>query len=390
MAARGRALALALATLAALVVLAPFAYAADTVSATATVSGSVIDAQAVGTAQDCGSGQGCSGQTVTLVVQPYATPEAPPQCAGNSGSGVVVAQQTLPATGGPFNLSGSTPETEGAYTVCAYLVASQGGGSVTVAASNAVLLALAPQPCPTGSPQPLSLRAPAKLARGQHAVVAISDRVRAANVESVVVTMRAAGDAAPFRTYTFTAAEFAKLERGGTETVSTRVVRGSAATVVAVSYEQIISTITCTAGVSADIAAVPGSVPVARFEGGPPGRPGDARIAISGRGGCDVTAAVPASVLVAGTDGDLRASAKNVCGHWQSRGRIRGISLETTTSGGGTVVELRPRGGVTGTFRVAVTVDGRTVKHGLLRVGRRAVLASGPRQSARPHGTGVR
>jgi hypothetical protein len=110
-----RLLAIVLAALAVPMLFAAPTFATDSVTATATVSGATILAQVSGIADDCGSSDACSGQAVAVVVQPDA--EAFALCNGNVGTGVV-AEQSMPATGGSFSVSAAVTEPEGTYAVC--------------------------------------------------------------------------------------------------------------------------------------------------------------------------------------------------------------------------------------------------------------------------------
>lgn len=119
-----------------------------------------------------------------MVVQPDA--EAFALCNGNVGTGVI-AEQSVPATGGSFSVSAAVTEPEGTYAVCGYLSATGHGASVPLAASpSAAVVTVAPQPCPSGTAQPLLLTAPAKLAYGQRGVVGVNERIASVKFASVV------------------------------------------------------------------------------------------------------------------------------------------------------------------------------------------------------------
>jgi hypothetical protein len=246
-----RLLALVLSALAAVLMFAAPAYATDSVTATATVSGSTIQAQVSGMADDCGSSEGCTGQVVAVVVQPDATPEEPALCF-ESVSASVVAQQTVPATGGSFDVGGSITEQEGTYTVCGYISATRDGISVPLAASSAFVVTLAPQPCSSGAPRPLSVTAPTKLAYGRKGSIRVRDRIGNVDIESAVLTMQAAGSSHPFRTYAFTSGDITIIERGKTKTFSTRIARGSAPILIGLLYQEIATT-TCTINLSVEL-----------------------------------------------------------------------------------------------------------------------------------------
>jgi hypothetical protein len=339
-------------------------HATDSLTASATTSGTTIQAAVSGTADDCGSSEGCTGQAVALVVQP--DPEGVALCGANPGTGVL-AEQTVPATGGAFSVSGSITEPEGTYAVCGYLSKSSGGASAQLAASNAVVVTIVPQPCPSGTPQPLSLTVPAKLAYGQRGAVGVSDRIAGVELTSVVLTMNVAGRPQPFSTRTFSGGDIASIELANTKTFSTHVARGSAPTIVSLSSVEI-ATATCTMSLSAEITPVPGSAPVARFESKPPGGRSGARVVFSAPGGCSVTAAVPASVFVSGRSAELAVSAKNVCGRWRHSGRIPGVSVELKANGNGEVIEFHASSRTSGRFRVTVRVDGHVVRRGVFHV----------------------
>jgi hypothetical protein len=240
--------------LAVLLTVAAHAYATTSVTAVATVSGSTIQAQVSGVAEDCGSSDGCTGQVVTVVVQPDATPEGPALCFENA-SAIVVAQQTVPATGGSFDVNGSITEPEGTFTVCGYISSTTGGMSVPLAASSAFVVTLAPQPCGSGVPQPLSLAAPAKLAYGRKGVIRVRDRIGNVDIETAVLMLEAAGSSRPFSTYAFTSGDIASIERAKTKTFSTRMARGRAPILISLQYQEI-STTTCTVSLSAEIAPI--------------------------------------------------------------------------------------------------------------------------------------
>jgi len=246
-----RLLALVPPALAALLMPATPAYATDSVSATATSSGSTIQAQVSGVADDCGSSTGCTGQLVTLVVQPDATPEAPTLCFENATASVV-AQQTVPATGGSFSVSGAITEQEGTYTVCGYVSATLNGMSVALAASSAFVMTLTPQPCSSATPKPLSLTAPTKLAYGRKGVVRVRDRIDSVDIETAVLEIKVVGSTNPFMTYAFTSADIASIEQGKTKMFSTRLARGRAPILISLLY-QVIATTTCTVSLSAEI-----------------------------------------------------------------------------------------------------------------------------------------
>jgi hypothetical protein len=365
-----RLLALVLPALAALVMFAAPTYGMDSVTATATASGTTIQAEVSGTADDCDSYGGCTGQAVAVVVQSDPAPEGLALCIANPGTGVI-AEQTVPATGGSFSVSGSVNEPEGTYTVCGYLSMSRDGASVPLAASNAVVVIMAPQPCPSGTPQPLSLTVPAKLAYGQRGAVGVSDRIAGVELASVVLTMNVAGRSQPFSTYAFSAGDIASIKLANTKTFSTHVARGSAATVVSLSSLEIATTTTtttttCSMSLSAEITPVAGAVPVARFDNEPHGGRGGARVVFSAPGGCRLTAAVPASVMVTSRGAELTVSATNVCGRWRRGGRIPGVSVELKADHSGEVIGFHPSSSTSGTFRVTVRVDGRVVRRAIL------------------------
>jgi hypothetical protein len=358
-----RLLALVLSALAGSLLFAAPTYASDSVTATATASGTTIQAEVSGIADDCDSPGGCTGQAVALVVQPDA--EAFALCVGNVGTGVI-AEQSVPATGGSFSVSGSITEPEGTYAVCGYLTASSDGASVTLAASSAVVVTIAPQPCPSGTPQPLSLTVPAKLAYAQRGAVGVSDRIAGVDLASVVLAMNVAGRPRAFSTYTFSAGDIASIKLATAKTFPTHVARGSAPTVVSLSSLEIATT-ACTMSISAEITPVAGALPVARFDDRPPGGHGGARVVFSAPGGCSLIAAVPASVTVSGGDRELAVSATNVCGRWRRVGLIPGLSVDFGADRSGEVVGFHPSSDTSGTFRVTVRVNGRVVRHGVLR-----------------------
>jgi len=357
-----RLLALVLPALAAPMLFAAPTYATDSVTATATASGTTIQAEVSGTADDCGSSEGCTGQSVAVVVQP--DPEGLALCVANVGTGVI-SEQTVPATGGAFSVSGSITEPEGTYAVCGYLSMSSNGASVPLAASGAVVVTVVPQPCPSGTPQPLSLTVPANLAYGQRGAVGVSDRIAGVGLASVVLAMNVAGRPQPFSTYAFSAGDIASIKLANTKTFSTHVARGSAPTVVSLSSLEIATT-TCTMSLSAEITPVAGALPVARFDNKPPGGRSGARVVFSAPGGCSLTAAVPASVMVTGRGTELTVSATNVCGRWRRGGRIPGVSVGLKADRSGEVIGFHPSSGTSGTFRVTVRVDGRVVRRGVL------------------------
>jgi hypothetical protein len=360
-----RLLAIVLAALAVPMLFAAPTFATDSVTATATVSGATILAQVSGIADDCGSSDACSGQAVAVVVQPDA--EAFALCNGNVGTGVV-AEQSMPATGGSFSVSAAVTEPEGTYAVCGYLSANSDGASGPLAASSsAVVVTVAPQPCPSGTPQPLSLTAPAKLAPGQRGVVGVNDRIDGVQFASVVLTMAVAGRPRPFSTHTFSAGDIASINAAKTKAFSTHVASGSAPTVVSLSSLEIAPT-TCTTSLSAEITPVTGALPVARFDNSPPGGHGTARLLLSAPGGCSLTAAVPVSVTVTGGSAELTVSATNVCGRWRRDGRIPGVSVGLQADRNGEVIGFQPGSGTSGTFRVTVRVDGHVVRRAVLPV----------------------
>lgn len=161
-------------------------------------------------------------------------------------------QQTVPATGGSFDVGGSITEQEGTYTVCGYIAATRDGISVPLAASSAFVVTLAPQPCSSGAPRPLSLTAPTKLAYGRKGSIRVRDRIGNVDIESAVLTMQAAGSSHPFRTYAFTSGDITSIERGKTKTFSTRIARGSAPILIGLLYQEIATT-TCTINLSVEI-----------------------------------------------------------------------------------------------------------------------------------------